>query len=137
MHHIAWFSGPGLHSVSSKRCFRKGVGNSKNASEMRQKCVKMGLVLLGKEERSKMRRKCVKHASRMRGAPLGENTFWTIPIHCLDRLQFDFRLTTFRFHYINRVHINFIIISEYTVLDSPSVPLMSTLCAKVNSDYWR
>ena len=26
---------------------------------MRQKCVKMGLVLLGEEERSKMRQKCV------------------------------------------------------------------------------
>ena len=37
----------------------KGVGNSRNASEMRQKCVKMGLVLLGKEERSKMRQKSV------------------------------------------------------------------------------
>ena len=33
---------------------------------MRQKCVKMGLVLLGKEERSKMRQKCVTHASEMR-----------------------------------------------------------------------
>ena len=44
-----------------KGVFEKGVGNSKNASEMHQKCVKkcvkMGLVLLGKEERSKMRRK--------------------------------------------------------------------------------
>ena len=41
----------------------------RNASEMRQKCVKMGLVLLGKEERpkcvrnpSKLRQKCVKNA---------------------------------------------------------------------------
>ena len=49
-----------------KGVFRKGVGNSKNASEMRQKCVKMGLVLLGKEERSKMRQKWVKIASKMR-----------------------------------------------------------------------
>ena len=46
---------------------------------MRQKCVRMGLVLLGKEELSKMRQKCVKDASKMRGTPLGENTFWTIP----------------------------------------------------------
>ena len=28
-------------------------------ARMRQKCVRMGLVLLGKEERSKMRQKCV------------------------------------------------------------------------------
>ena len=63
-----------------KGVFGKGVGNSKNASEMRQKCVKMGLVLLGQEERSKMRQKSVKIASKMRGTPLGENTFWTIPI---------------------------------------------------------
>ena len=62
-----------------KGVFGKGVGNSKHASEMRQKCVKMGLVLLGKEERSKMRQKCVKIASKMRGTPLGETTFWTIP----------------------------------------------------------
>ena len=80
---------------------KKGVGNSKNASEirqkcvrnasemrqkcvrnaseMRQKCVKMGLVLLGKDERSKMRQKCGRNASKMRGTPLGENTLWTIP----------------------------------------------------------
>ena len=52
-----------------KGVFGKGVGNSQNASEMRQKCVKMGLVLLRKEERpkcvrnpSKLRQKCVKNA---------------------------------------------------------------------------
>ena len=33
---------------------------------MRQTYVKMGLVSLGKEERSKMRQKCVKIASKMR-----------------------------------------------------------------------
>ena len=49
-----------------KGVFGKGVGNSQNASEMRQKYVKMGLVLLGKEERSKMRQKCAKIASKMR-----------------------------------------------------------------------
>ena len=38
----------------------------RNTSKMRQKCAKMGLVLLGKEERSKMRQKCVKIASKMR-----------------------------------------------------------------------
>ena len=47
---------------------------------MRQKCVKMGLVLLGKEARSKMRQKCVKFASKMRGTRLGKYTFWTIPV---------------------------------------------------------
>ena len=65
-----------------KGVFGKGVGNSKNASEMRQKClknaskwVKMGLLFLGEEERSKMRQKmrqnCVKNASKMRGTPFG------------------------------------------------------------------
>ena len=56
-----------------KGVFGKGVGNSKNASEMRQKCVRnaskmrqSGSCLLGKEERSKMRQKCVKIASKMR-----------------------------------------------------------------------
>ena len=39
-------------------------------ARMRQKCVKMGLVLLGKEERSKMRQKCVKITSKTFG---GEN----------------------------------------------------------------
>ena len=38
------------------------VGNNKNASEMRQKCAQMCLVLLGKEERSNMRLKCAKNA---------------------------------------------------------------------------
>ena len=45
-----------------KGVFGKGVGNSKNASEMRQKWVKDASKLLGKEERSKMRQKCVKNA---------------------------------------------------------------------------
>ena len=49
-----------------KGVFGKGFCNSKNVSEIRQKCVKMGLVLFGKEERSKMRQKCVKIASEMR-----------------------------------------------------------------------
>ena len=56
-----------------KVVFGKGVGKSKNASEVRQKCVRnaskmrqMGLDLLGREERSKMRQKCVKIASKMR-----------------------------------------------------------------------
>ena len=55
-----------LDRYRPKGVFGKGVGNSKNASEMRQKCVKIGLVLLGKEERPKMRQKCVKIASQMR-----------------------------------------------------------------------
>ena len=44
----------------------------RNASEM----VKMGLVYWEKRNVPK----CVKNASKMRGTPLGENTFWTIPI---------------------------------------------------------
>ena len=48
----------------------KGVGNSKNASEIRQKCVK----IIGK-------RGTFQDASKMCGTPLGENTFWTIPKH--------------------------------------------------------
>ena len=54
-----------------KGVFGKGVGNSENASEMRQKCVKnaskMRLVLLGKEERSKMRQNCVNNAQNTFG----------------------------------------------------------------------
>ena len=66
----------------------KGVGDVRNGSEMRQKSVKNApkwvLVLLVKEQRSKMRQKCVKNTflknpSKMRGTPLAENTFWTIP----------------------------------------------------------
>ena len=49
-----------------KGVFGKGIGNSTNASEMRQKYVKVGLVLLGKDKRSKMRQKCVKILSKMR-----------------------------------------------------------------------
>ena len=60
-----------LHRYCPKGVFGKGVGNSKNAlvtgnaSKLCQKCDKMGLVLLGKEERSKMRQKCVKIASKV------------------------------------------------------------------------
>ena len=50
-----------------KGVFGKGVGNSKNASEMRQKCVKNasemrqnGSCFVGKKGMSKMRQKCVK-----------------------------------------------------------------------------
>ena len=43
-----------------KGVFGKGVGNSENVSEMRQTCAKMGLVLLGKEERPK----CVRNPSK-------------------------------------------------------------------------
>ena len=53
-----------------------------NASNMRQKCVKMGLVLLGKEERpkcvrnpSKLRQKCVKNPrNTFRGEHLLDDT---------------------------------------------------------------
>ena len=46
-----------------KGVFGKGVGNSKNASEMRQKCVKMGLVLFGEKRNVP---KCVRNASKLR-----------------------------------------------------------------------
>ena len=42
----------------------KGVGNNKNASEMRQECAKIGLVLLGREERSEMPQNCSRGANR-------------------------------------------------------------------------
>ena len=70
-----------------KAVFREGVGNSQNASEMRQKCVRNASkwVLFYWEKRnvqnaSEIRQNCVKNASKIRGTPLGENTFWTIPI---------------------------------------------------------
>ena len=49
-----------------KGVFGKGVGNSKNASEMRQKCVKNASQFSGKrgtfQNASDMRQKCVKNA---------------------------------------------------------------------------
>ena len=75
-----------------KGVFGKGVGNSQNASEMRQTCVKNasemrqnGSCFIGKRGTSKMRQKSVKNASKMRGTPLLENTFWTIPKKFLER----------------------------------------------------
>ena len=66
-----------------KGVFGKGVGNSKNASEMRQTCVKNASkwVLFHWEKGNvpKCVRNCVEIASKMRGTPLGENTFWTMP----------------------------------------------------------
>ena len=81
---------PGLASLKNRYCpkgvFGKGVGNSQSASEMRQKCVRNASkwVLFYWEKRnvqnaSEIRQNCVKNASKMRGTPLGENTFWTIP----------------------------------------------------------
>ena len=51
----------------------------RNAAKMRQKCVKNASkwVLFYWEKRNVP--KCVRNASKMRGTPLGENTFWTIP----------------------------------------------------------
>ena len=51
---VFWRSEGFLYSVGGAR-----TRNVRNASEMRQICVK--------------------NASKMRGTPLGENTFWTIP----------------------------------------------------------
>ena len=45
--------------------------------------IRLPFVALGKEGCPKCvrnRQNCVKNASKMRGTPLGENTFWTIPI---------------------------------------------------------
>ena len=57
----------------------KGVGNDKNASEMRQNVS----CFIGKRgtfpKASKVSLRCVKNVSEMRGTPLGENTFWTVP----------------------------------------------------------
>ena len=69
-----------------KGVFGKGVGNSKNASKMRQTCVKNASkwVLFYWEKRNvpkyvrnatKLRQKCVKNARNT----FGENNFWTIP----------------------------------------------------------
>ena len=57
-------------------------------ARMRQKCVRNASKWVffhwGKrgtfQNASEMRQKCVKNASKMRRTPLGENTFWTIPI---------------------------------------------------------
>ena len=70
-------------SVSSKRCFRKRRRQQpecvRNAPEMHQKRVRNGSCFIGKRGTSKMRQNCVQNASKMRGTPSGENTFWTIP----------------------------------------------------------
>ena len=65
----------------------KGVCNNKNSSKMSQKCVKNApkCVLFYWEKRNVP--KCVKNESKtrltcvkMRGTPLGEKTFWTMPM---------------------------------------------------------
>ena len=58
-------------------------------ARMRQKCVKNASkwVLFYWEKRgtfqnaSEMHQNCSKNASKMRRTPLGENTFWTIPMY--------------------------------------------------------
>ena len=56
-------------------------------ARMRQKCVRNAskwVLFIGEKRNvqnaSEMRQNCVQNASKMRGTPLGENTFWTIPI---------------------------------------------------------
>ena len=79
---LSEFGNSSLESVSFKRCSRKRCRQQqecvRNASEMRPN----GSCFIGKRGRfqnaSKMRQKCVKDVSKMRGTPLGENTFWTI-----------------------------------------------------------
>ena len=48
-----------------KGVFGKGVGNSKNASEIPQKCVKNGSCFIGPRGTFQMRQKCVKITSKM------------------------------------------------------------------------
>ena len=74
-----------LDRYRPKGVFGKGVGNSKNASEMRQKCVKNasemrqnGSSFIGKRGTSKMRHKCVKIASKMR-QKCAEHLWWRTP----------------------------------------------------------
>ena len=57
----------------------KGVGNSKNASEMHQKCVKNASkwVFFYWEKR-----KCVRNASKMRGTPWGGTPFGRYRLMC-------------------------------------------------------
>ena len=65
-----------INRYRPKGVLGKGVGNNKNASEMRQKCVENApkWVLFYREKRNVP--KCVRNVSKMRGTPLGENTFW-------------------------------------------------------------
>ena len=70
---------PCISRYRPKGALGNGVGNVRNASEMRQKCAKMGLVSLRKEEcarnASKMRLKSVKNArNTFGGEPLLEDT---------------------------------------------------------------
>ena len=72
-------------------------GKASAIAKMRQKCVSNASqwVLFHWEKRNvpKMRQKCVKIASKMRGTPLRENTFWTIPTIVLR--NFFFRILDF------------------------------------------
>ena len=51
----------------------------KNASDMRQNGSCFYWEKRNVQNASEIRQNCVKNASKMRGTPLGENTFWTIP----------------------------------------------------------
>ena len=52
-------------------------------ARIRQKCVKNASCFIGQrgtfQNASEMRQNYVKNVSKMRGTPLGENTFWTMP----------------------------------------------------------
>ena len=66
---MRWYDDSHCIRYRPKGVFGKGVGNSQNASEMRQKCVRNASKrVLGKEEHpkcvrnpSKLRQKCVKN----------------------------------------------------------------------------
>ena len=74
--------GARLSRYHPKGVFGKGVGNSKNASEMRQKSVKSAskwVLVVGTrgtfQNAPKMRQNYVKNASKMRGTPWGGTPF--------------------------------------------------------------
>ena len=69
---------------------------------MRQKCVKNGSCFIAWEKRnvqntSEIRQNCVKNASKMRGTPLGENTFWTIPTEMQIQILIQWELIPYIF----------------------------------------
>ena len=84
----------------------------------RQKCVRNALKMrqngscfIGKrgtfQNASEMRQNCVKNASKMCGTPLGENTFWTIPI-IAGREKFSSKNPS-----VSALGINFLLIFEH------------------------
>ena len=73
----AWMSECPFFGIVQKVFSEKASATAR----MRQKCVKNASkwVFFYWEKRNVSGQNCVKNASKMRGTPLGENTFWTIP----------------------------------------------------------